>query len=309
MFMLRIVCVVCLLKNIKILVSTFKSNADSVGEFIVPILSGSELYDDTFRPMLKDNTGDNISDKNESYCELTAQYWAWKNLDCDFYGLMHHRRYFDFNPKNIYSSDSRKLPKSYRIFDTPDEKTLEIICADYNTISELTNKYRIIAPVRENIFESVKKHYDKSDGTDFDDLALVCEIIKKKYPKYLSSALQYLDGHIAYFCNMFIMDKELFFDYSEWLFDILEEFEKQKPPELKKSRECGKIGERLFGIYMTYIINNTDIKWAELPRAHFCGLGGATKNPSFDRNLYRLCPPGSRRRSILRKLKQNKKRG
>ena len=41
-----------------------------------------------------DNTGDNISEKNFSYCELTGLYWAWKHLDGDYIGLSHYRRYF-----------------------------------------------------------------------------------------------------------------------------------------------------------------------------------------------------------------------
>ena len=36
---------------------------------------------------IRDNTGDNIADKNASYCELTAMYWMWKNVDEPYKGL------------------------------------------------------------------------------------------------------------------------------------------------------------------------------------------------------------------------------
>ena len=41
-----------------------------------------------------DDTGDNISDKNREYCELTVMYHAWKNINADHYGFCHYRRFF-----------------------------------------------------------------------------------------------------------------------------------------------------------------------------------------------------------------------
>ena len=45
----------------------------------VPILAGAVKNHASIE--VKDNTGDNISAKNPGFCELTAQYWVWKNRD------------------------------------------------------------------------------------------------------------------------------------------------------------------------------------------------------------------------------------
>ena len=58
-----------------------------------------------------DNTGDNISEKNQSYCELTGIYWAWKNLkNVDYIGLCHYRRYFDFHKQGNMIAHSTIIP-------------------------------------------------------------------------------------------------------------------------------------------------------------------------------------------------------
>ncbi len=294
------------MNKIKLYISVFKGASDGIGDILAPVSAGAALYSqDDPRLELCDDAGENISELNPSYCELTVQYWAWKNCDFDFGGILHQRRYFDFSDTAPFASDNkRRSKKPYRIFDEPDAEAVRRLKIDYKTISSLMKRYRIVAPLSENIYQSVSRYYDKNDRKGYDDLSLLCAVIDDLYPDYSESAGVYLGQSYSYFCNMFVMDRELFCDYSQWLFDILFEYDKRKPERFKYPREQGKLAERLFGIYMTYLKNKTDIPWAELPRAHFAAVGGVTeKNLSFDKNLYRLCPPGSRRRGILRKLK------
>ena len=287
------------MKDVKILECVFKSRAEIYGDIIYPVSAGSALYNenDVLLPM-RDSLGENISNKNPSYCELTVQYWAWKNLKCDVCGIFHQRRFLDL------SGVDRKYP--YRIARQSDEMTLQKAELSYEKICELTDKYSIIANKRENLFETVEAFYNRNDKQNFDDIGLLREIIREKYPEYVSSAEKYFKGTFSYFCNVFIMDKENFDKYSEWLFDILFEYEKRKPKDLFYPREMGKLGERLFGVYMTYIMDNTDISWTEFPRLHFSSVNGTTlKNLSFNKFFYHICPPSTKRRAFLRKLKSN----
>jgi hypothetical protein len=59
-------------------------------------------------------------------------------------------------------------------------------------------------------------------------------------------------------CNMFIMRKDLFFQYSEWLFNILEEFEKKVIEQgFKKEivQEKFMAGERFIGCIAERLFN------------------------------------------------------
>lgn len=53
-------------------------------EMYLPLHVGAEgKFDASGKPLdlgyTKDNTGENISEKNSYFCELTGLYWAWKN--------------------------------------------------------------------------------------------------------------------------------------------------------------------------------------------------------------------------------------
>ena len=264
-------CVVNVLKDIKILESVFKGNSKGYGNIIFPVSAGTALYNKNDIVLsMHDDEGDNISNKNPSYCELTVQYWAWKNLQFDVCGIFHQRRFLDLSGIN------KRYP--YRIAKQPDEITLKKAGLSYQAVCELTDKYSVIANRRENLYESVETFYNRNDRQNFDDIGLLKDIIKEKYSEYYPSAEKYFKGTYSYFCNVFIMDKKMFDCYSEWLFDILFEYEKRKPENLFYPREMGKLGERLFGVYMTYIRDNTDISYTELPRIHFSNITG---NPAF----------------------------
>ena len=85
--------------KIKILVACHKPGEVYQNEVYVPIQAGRALYKGIkeLEWMEGDDTGDNISNKNTKYSEMTVQYWAWKNLkDVEYIGFCHYRRYFDF---------------------------------------------------------------------------------------------------------------------------------------------------------------------------------------------------------------------
>ncbi|KIR02151.1 Glycosyltransferase [Lachnospiraceae bacterium TWA4] len=77
--------------DLKILVVTHKKYRMPKDKVYIPIGVGGYKHPH----YLSDSVGENtISRKNPNYCELTALYWAWKNLDYEYLGLTHYRRHF-----------------------------------------------------------------------------------------------------------------------------------------------------------------------------------------------------------------------
>ncbi|TGJ75992.1 hypothetical protein CAGA_19680 [Caproiciproducens galactitolivorans] len=233
-----------------------------------------------------------IADK-EDYCELRAQYYVWKNQKSDYAGFFHYRRYLELTEDKLVQLPNGKRPVPYRIQRFPQQKQyIE------EKIRSIIPRFDAIAPVREYTGVSVWKRYAASLGQRGDDLKLVYDIIREKYPDYLSAADEYLNGKGEYYGNIFIMKWRCFDDYCQWLFSILEEFDNRVQNPLP--RTDGYLGERLFGIYFTWLCRQPGIRCAELPRIHFYGYDDT--NHAFLRAKFVnfFLPPGSQGRAMLR---------
>lgn len=274
--------------NIKLFVCCHQPTQVPGHPLLVPIQVGAALADTHFPGFLYDDTGDNVSTKNRSYCELTAQYWVWKNIEADFYGFFHYRRY-------LYPDVKAKFP--YRV-----EREVSLSLLDklgYAEFEQLIRQYDIIVPKGENMYVSVREHYADAPFHHRKDLELIEQIIHERHPKMIEALESYLSGTFCYFGNIHIMRRGVFYDYCAWLFPILEEFDRRADISgysAQEKRVDGFLAERLLGVYVTYQCGR--LKALELPRVHFYDKPEYTRR----RLLNGILPPGSRRRSRIKAI-------
>jgi lipopolysaccharide biosynthesis glycosyltransferase len=243
------------MKNIKIYVSCHKNSYVPNNPLLIPIQTNAINAKVRFNGMLYDDVGDNISEKNDRYCELTAQYWAWKNIESNYYGFFHYRRYLSFS-KEKYASE---IDGSFCLA-AIDDISIDKLGLNEDTMRSIIESNDVITVNRVDITkfgcQSVREHYATGRQHHIEHLDLAIDILKNKYPQYITDAKEYLGGKKGYFQNMYIMRKELFSDYSAWLFDILEELDKRLDTSNLSEYEMrypGFIAERLFGVYITHL--------------------------------------------------------
>lgn len=257
---------------------------------LIPVQVGAALSEVRFPNFLQDDMGINISNKNRSYCELTAQYWAWKNVDADFYGFFHYRRYL--------CPLVQKRP--YCIARFPAQSILEKL--GYCDFSDFIRRYDVILPQKENMYLSVRSHYSSAKYHHKEDLDLVEKIVQEKNPEYVEPLNDYLSGSMCYFGNIFIMKKRIFLDYCSWLFPILEVFDRRQNTVYthpQEQRVDGYLAERLLGGYAKYLQTQGLATIGELPRVHFIPNRAnfcRTKVENF------LFPPGTYRRAAVKQF-------
>ena len=219
--------------KIKILVACHKPDIVYADNVYVPIHVGRAIskYKEEMADMIGDDTGDNISEKNPYYCELTAQYWAWKNLNSEYVGLCHYRRYFE-----------TKIT----------EENIDKILGDkYDVL--------LVHPLYER--QSVSTRLQKA--TCVEDVYIFYRCVMNLNPEYGELTCRFMKYNKFVPYNMFVMRKHLFESFAKWQFSVLEEMEKFV--KLSGYTRC----RRLYG-YMAEIMlpifcekNNLKIKYDE----------------------------------------------
>lgn len=275
--------------NIKIMVCCHKKMSIPKLPILYPIQLGADLSSELYEGFLYDNDGENISAKNKSYCELTAQYWAWKNCDADFFGFFHYRRFL---------VPAKNIRKPYIIKPRVDAATLDSL--GFGNFAALIENYDIVCPNGEQMYVSVRKHYANAPFHHEKDLALAEEIVRGLYPEYTEALERYFDGTVHYFGNIFVMKKDVFYEYCEWLFPILEQFDRRADLSgygEQEMRVDGYIAERLFGVYYTQ--RKDALKTVELPRVIF---EEAPLKRLRQKLINFFLPPGSSKRYFVKAL-------
>lgn len=222
--------------HVKILIAMHKPCKIATEECYLPVFvgaDGKELTEDFPKNTVRDDDGENISKKNDCYCELTALYWAWKNLQADYIGLVHYRRYFK-------GKGRKKIDK--------------VLHED--ALDELLDRYSVILPKKRKYYiETVYSHYAHTISGE--QLDITREILKSDSPQYLAAFDKIMKQRSCYLFNMFIMRRDLFEKYCDWLFPILEKLE-QSIDKTNMSdfdrRFCGRVSELLLNVWLTHMI-------------------------------------------------------
>lgn len=249
------------MSTIKIAVAYHKQTPVISNDIYVPIHVGKALNPQVNLGIQGDDEGLNISDENGYYCELTATYWIWKNIDAEYKGLCHYRRFF--LAKHAINA---KLEKAYCLLakGTYIPQTIyddeNIFKRDIYETSDILKKYLNVHPIittRKVVSRNSCYRFFVIIGDEY--ISLMRDVIQTMFPDYLACMQKALRSHSFHFANMVVMRTDYFDEYCTFVFGVLEEIKKLLLSQgwlvdLKKermfARKLGYLAELLTNIYI-----------------------------------------------------------
>ncbi len=167
---------------------------------------------------IQDDKGDNISDRNRQYCELTALYWLWKNVSDEYIGICHYRRRFDVQEKLM--------------------KKIARIGADVIVTVPVINTAGVG-------YQYCKIHSEN-------DWNILRDEVHKHSPEYDDSFAKVEQQIYFHPYNMFVMRKDILNEFCEWMFPILFSCEGRigTKEDRYQNRYPGFLSERLLNVFL-----------------------------------------------------------
>lgn len=249
--------------EIKVIIAAHKKYQMPTDEMYLPVHVGAAGKESI--GYQRDNEGENISEFNPYFCELTGIYWAWKNLDADYVGLAHYRRHFSANPRN--KDMWRNVLKKSDIE------------ADLGKIKVFVPKKRIY------YIETLYSHYAHTHHAF--QLDETRKIIEEQCLKYLASFDKVVKHRWGYMFNMMIMERGLYDQYCSWLFPILFELRNRLGEDGLTpfhSRYYGRISEIIFNVWLEQKLKDGTLKKSEIkeiPLVHMERINWWKKGTAF----------------------------
>ena len=199
--------------------------------YLIPIQVGAALTDKRIA-ILCDNVGDNISERNRRYSEMTAFYWMWKNDKvANYLGICHYRRLW----KDL------------------DKIAIKIVQSDIDAVLPLPTL------CKHSVHEDYLLKHIPSVWRPMMD------ILKKRSPDYWEAAQEIFQGRIFFASNMCILSREVLDDLCEWMFPIVSDVEDiiGDINDSYYNRYAGFCTERLITLYFLYNKHKWKIAYTE----------------------------------------------
>lgn len=272
--------------KVKILLAYFKPTYLFKNDWLIPVHAGravamSESRDGFLTPeqikwmqknTIGDDSGDNISRLNRNFCEMTVQYWAWKNFDKignpDFIGFMQYRRQLILSSV-CQTIQSGEHARGYPVFflSRPDKNYIDRIGLIQKNIISILNRYDVILPkladfslrnttVREDLKIEI-------EGIKIEDLDNFVNYVKEREYEFGCYFEEKINGAGKFLYMLMITSKQIFMEYAEFCFGLLQGFNKQLDvsqytPNGKRS--IAYIGEILCSVYFQYMIEKKGMR-------------------------------------------------
>ena len=254
------------------------------GDFIVPVHAGractknKEIGFNTnhlhtiLDDMIGDDTGNNISDRNNEFSECTVLYWAWKNNKFDklrYVGFFQYRRQLILNDffEKSKNDFEKKVYKCVHFKRIDDNFSSRIGLTEENIIHAL-DTYDCLIPYSSdlaamNISSPYEDWVRKIPGVHLGDLVELEKLMAEVHPELQESFEEYINSPQKLMYQLFITRPEIAKRYCDWMFNILFRIDKRINTDMYSingKRTLGYLAEILYGFYFTRLKDEYNIK-------------------------------------------------